>query len=84
MRATVPSAWLFTAFKLARLVRNLGDGRAIKAGDYLDADHVGCGVYFEILVTDDNELRETCALLKDPPFRVEGFQELVTRLMVLE
>jgi hypothetical protein len=79
-RELVPSAWLFTAFKLGRLARNLGEGRAIKFGDYLDADHVGCGAYFDVLVTDDKELRETCTMLKDLPFRVEGFSELTRRM----
>lgn len=79
-RELLPSAWLFTAFKLARLARNLGEGRAIKASDYLDADHVGCSAYFDVLVTDDKELRETCAMLNDPPFRVEGFSELTRRM----
>lgn len=79
-RELVPSVWLFTAFKLARLARNLGEGRAIKTGDYFDADHVGCGAYFDVLVTDDKEMRETCAMLNDPPFRVEPFSELIRRL----
>lgn len=78
----LPSVWHFTAFKLARLARNLGEGRSIKAGDYLDADHVGCGSYFDVLVTDDKELRETCAMLKALPFGVEGFSELTRRLTV--
>jgi hypothetical protein len=79
IRDAVPSAWLFTAFKMARLARSLGEGRAIKRGDYMDAEHAAAGAYFDVLVTDDQELRETCVLL-DPPFTIEGFKELLVRI----
>jgi hypothetical protein len=79
-RDLVPSVWLFTAFKLARLARNLGEGRAIKDGDYFDAEHVGCGAYFDVLITDDKEMRDTCAIINDLPFRAEAFTDLIQRL----
>ena len=79
-RADIPSAWLFTAFKLARIKRNLGEGRKISASDYIDAEHCGAGAYFDVLVTDDVEFRSTCELLPSCPFEIEGFSELRARL----
>jgi hypothetical protein len=80
-RCTVPSAWLFVAFKAARIALNVGENRTIKPSDYLDAEHVACGFYFDVLVTDDKALRETCGLLgADLPFEIEGFRELRIRL----
>lgn len=79
-RADIPSAWLFTAFKLARIKRNLGEGRKISASDYIDAEHCGAGPYFDVLVTDDAEFRSTCELLPWRPFKIEGFTELRARL----
>lgn len=77
----VPSAWLFVAFKAARIMLNLAENRAIKASDYMDVEHVACGYYFDVLVTDDRALRETCALLgTELPFKIEGFRDVLVRL----
>jgi hypothetical protein len=41
---------------------------------------VGCGAYFDVLITDDTEMRDTCAIVNDLPFRAEGFTDLIQRL----
>jgi hypothetical protein len=80
VRATYPSVWHFTSYKLARIKLNLGDRRAIQASDYVDAEHYACGAYFDVLVTDDRAVRATSDIIADCPFAVEGFDSFVTRL----
>lgn len=75
-----PSAWMFTAYKLARLVATLGEGRKIKPSDLADAHHVACGAYIDVLVTDDAELRRTLDLIESPlPFRWESSDDFLAR-----
>lgn len=61
----VPSASTFVAVRLARLARTMGEGRRIQESDLADAYHVACGPYFDVLVTDDTELRNTLGLVSD-------------------
>ena len=78
---TAPSAWHFTRFKLARIRLNLGDGRAIKASDYVDAEHYAIGSYIDVLATDDGPFKETIELLSDCPFDVVSFADLERKLL---
>lgn len=68
---TVPSAWHFATFWLARMKLNLGEGRAIKASDRIDAEHYSASFYADVLVTDDRAFTETCKMIQDRPFRIE-------------
>ena len=79
LRTVVPSAWAFTAFKLVRIKLNLGDRRAIKEGDYFDAEHFAACPYFDVLVTDDKAFRETIQLTPIR-FEVRNFQWLLGEL----
>jgi hypothetical protein len=77
---TAPSAWHYTRFKLARILLNLGENRAIKPSDYVDAEHYAIASYIDVLVTDDGPFKETIALLSDCPFSVLTFEDLERRL----
>jgi hypothetical protein len=79
-RTRIPSAWLFTAFKLARVKLNLGEGRSIKPSDCIDAEHCAAGAYYDVLITDDSAFRSTCEMLDPCPFQIETFDDLVDRL----
>jgi hypothetical protein len=80
LRELFPSAWHLASFRLARVKLNLGEGRSIQRSDYFDAEHYASGAYFDVLVTDDKAFRDTCALIPDRPFRIEGFDDLVRRV----
>ena len=47
--------------KLARIKRNLGEGRKISQSDYIDVEHCGAGADSDVLVTDDVEFRPPAA-----------------------
>lgn len=76
----LPSAWHFMAYKLARIKRNLGEGRKITTSDYIDAEHYAAGPYVDVLVSDDAEFQRTCNDLPASSFRTHTFAELVNRL----
>lgn len=78
-REGAPSTWCFVSYKLARIKLNLAENRSIKESDYLDADHYSGGPYYDVLVTDDKALRETCGLIPDTPCALETFDEFVHR-----
>lgn len=59
---------------------NLGENRAIKASDRIDAEHYSASTYADVLVTDDRAFTETCEMIPDRPFRIETFDEFVGRL----
>ena len=61
----LPSTSAFVAFRLGRLARTMGEGRRLQDSDLADAHHVACGPYIDVLVTDDNELRNTLELVKN-------------------
>jgi len=62
-----PSAWTFTAYRLARLkiVIGGGEGSKIRASDLADAHHVSCGPYVDLIVSDDVGLRTAFDLFAD-------------------
>ncbi len=65
-----PSVWIFMAYRLARVVKTLGDGRRIDPSDLADAQHVSAGAYYDLLVTDDRQLTDTLELSPERfPFR---------------
>ncbi len=76
----LPSAWHFMSFKLARIKRNLGDGRTIATSDYIDAEHYAAGPYTDVIVSDDAEFARTCTLLEARAFKLERFEDLVARI----
>ena len=59
--ARYPSAWTFTAYRLARLKAVLasGPGSKIRSSDLADAHHVSCGPYVDVIVSDDGGLLST-------------------------
>ncbi len=68
-----PSAWTFTAYRLARLkiVLGGGSGSKIRASDMADAHHVAGGPYVDRIVSDDIGLRSTFDLFAHQvPFTV--------------
>lgn len=64
----LPSAWLYTAYVLARVHQTIGLGQRLKKSDRDDGEHCAGGAYFDILVTDDVPFRETFATMPDLPF----------------
>lgn len=60
-----PSAWMFTAFRLARLPDTLGEGRSIKGSDLADAHHISCDPYVDLVVSNDRPLARTVDLMLD-------------------
>lgn len=60
---TFPTSWLMNSYRAARTVFTVGEGRKIKPSDLADAHHVACGAYFDVLVTDDNDLLDALDLL---------------------
>lgn len=78
--ATVPSAWHFTSFKLARIRMNIGEGERVQPSDYADAEHYAAAVYADVLVTEDRKFTASADLLvPDRPFSIETFQEFAAR-----
>ncbi len=76
-----PSSWVFTAYRLARLVFTLGEGRKIQESDLPDGHHAACGVYCDTLVTDDAQFLATLDLLGSAlPFRWERSADFAARL----
>ena len=66
-----PSALTFTAARLARIVYTVGGNRRVDASDLADAHHVASGPYVDVIVTDDERLRQTFALMSHlVPFRL--------------
>jgi hypothetical protein len=61
----LPSASAFVAARLGLLALTMGEGRRIEASDLADAQHVACGPYIDVLITDDKKLRATLDLIQD-------------------
>ena len=74
----VPSAWHKTAFYLAWLKQTVGEGRRIQPSDRYDIDHYVHASYVDLLVTNDNRFRATCAIIPNQPFLIETLQDFVT------
>ncbi len=53
----------FFAYKLGRIMMNVGEGRRVDAGDYFDAEHFACAAYCDYLVTDDTSFRATATAI---------------------
>ena len=77
---SVPSAWHFYAYKLARIWMNLGNERRIEASDDDDARHYAAASYSNTMVTDDDAFRVTYTQITTPPFELEQFDDFVARL----
>lgn len=60
-----PSAWTFTAFRLAWLVFTLGQNGKIQNSDLADAHHVASGPYVDTIVSDDAGLRRAFDLFSE-------------------
>ena len=60
----LPSASAFVIARLGRLTRTMGERRKIQGSDPADAQHIACGRYYDVLVTDDKELRATLDLVR--------------------
>jgi hypothetical protein len=72
----VPSLWLLVGATTARLTRTAGENRSVKASDNHDRLHASAGAYFDVLVTEDAEFRETLALIPALPFEVLSMSDL--------
>lgn len=78
--ARVPSLWLISAAVLARATRALGTGRAVRDSDNHDRLHCSAGAYYDVLVTDDEEFRDTLAMIPERPFEVLNTADFAARL----
>ncbi|MEK7153118.1 MAG: hypothetical protein AAB834_04165 [Patescibacteria group bacterium] len=78
--ANSPSTWEYVDFRQAKVLLELGYGRAIKESDGIDADMYGCSPYYGILVTDDKGLRETASHVVNGKFELYGFEQLMQML----
>jgi len=82
--STMPTAWLTTAYRMCRIKRHIADNRKVQPSDWHDAEHVIAGIYYDTLVTNDNELRETLVEIVDLPFAVstpDEFTDILVRLL---
>lgn len=80
-RITLPSAWLFTKYRFARIKRNIADNRAVQESDHHDAEHCAAGFYYDLLVTNDHEFSETLFEIRDLPFRVASPESFADELV---
>jgi hypothetical protein len=79
--STVPSAWLMCGVTIARAVRVVRENRKVKDSDNHDRHHAAACAYFDVLVTDDSEFRETLALVPDLPCEVMSVDEFADWLL---
>lgn len=79
----LPSAWLLCSVTAARATRVAGENRSVKASDNHDRLHAAAGAYFDVLVTDDAEFKETIRLMPDLPFKVCSAEEFALLLRTL-
>lgn len=75
-----PSAWQYVDFRQAKILLNLGEGRAVQESDSVDADIYACSPYFDILVTEDQKFREAIDKVVGNRFEIYGFSELMKML----
>jgi len=77
----VPSAlrtvWRYYAYRMARIHLNVGEGRRVRGSDSYDAHHYAAATTMDILVSDDRDLRATCAEIPRQPFRLLTFGEFL-------
>lgn len=76
----LPSIWLLCGVTAARATRMAGENRKVKASDNHDRLHASAGAYFDVLVTNDVEFRQTLALIPELPFEVCSSAEFESRL----
>jgi hypothetical protein len=77
----VPSAlqsiWRYYAYRMARIHLNVGEGRRVRGSDSYDAHHYAAASSMDIMVSDDRDLRATCAEIPRQPFTLLTFEECV-------
>ena len=72
------SIWRYYAYRMARIFLNVGENRRVRGSDSYDAHHYAAASSMDILVSDDGDLRATCTVIPDQPFRLITFAEFVT------
>lgn len=71
------SIWRYYAYRMARIYLNVGENRRVRGTDSYDAHHYAAASSMDIMVTDDGDLRATCAAIPHQPFRLLTFEEFV-------
>lgn len=63
---------------MAWIKQTVGEGRRIQPSDRYDIDHYANASYVDLMVTNDRRFLGIYAIIPDPPFQVETFQDFVT------
>jgi hypothetical protein len=77
---SLPALRGYFAYKLARIVLNVGEGRRIEEGDYFDAEHFACSAYSNLLLTEDRRFIETCRSIGRPVPALASLDDLEAEL----
>jgi hypothetical protein len=75
--SALQSIWRYYTYRMARIYLNVGENRRVPGTDSYDAHHYAAASSMDIMVSDDGDLRATCAAIPDQPFRLLTFEELV-------
>jgi hypothetical protein len=80
-RWPVPSAlqtiWRYYGYRMARVHLNVGEARRVRGSDSYDAHHYAAATTMDVLVSDDRDLRATCAEIPRQRFRLLTFEEFL-------
>jgi hypothetical protein len=78
----LPTVWAIYSYQMARVVMNVGLGRAIGDGDAHDAQHLASACYADIFVSEDGAFRDTLAIIPNIPVTVLSFREFASQFGV--
>lgn len=76
--------WRFHAYKMARIYLNVGEGRRIRGSDMFDTHHYVAASYTNVMVSDDRDLRDTCAQIPRQLFMLESFEEFMAKRLSIK